>query len=39
MRKIITRRNFLKKSSKVVAAAGLGGYGILLTGFCLKDAL
>lgn len=32
MTKAITRRNFLKKSSKVVAAAGLGGCGILLKG-------
>lgn len=36
MRKIITRRNFLKKSSKVVAAAGLGGCVILLKGCTLK---
>ncbi|MGD8535748.1 MAG: D-aminoacylase [Candidatus Aminicenantes bacterium] len=32
MKKTITRRNFLKKSSKMVAAAGIGGYGILLQG-------
>jgi N-acyl-D-amino-acid deacylase len=32
MKKKITRRNFLKKSSKMVAAAGIGGCGILLQG-------
>ncbi len=32
MKKTITRRNFLKKSSKMAAAAGIGGYGILLQG-------
>lgn len=32
MKKTITRRHFLKKSSKMVAAAGIGGYGILLQG-------
>ena len=36
MKKKITRRNFLKKSSKFVAAAGLGGCGILLKGCALK---
>lgn len=36
MKKTITRRNFLKKSSKFVAAAGLGGCGILLKGCTLK---
>ncbi len=36
MKKVITRRNFLKKSSKVVAVAGLGGCGILLKGYALK---
>ncbi|TEU05478.1 MAG: hypothetical protein E3I52_05770, partial [Candidatus Aminicenantes bacterium] len=36
MKKTITRRNFLKKSSKFVAAAGLGGCGILLKGCALK---
>jgi hypothetical protein len=36
MKKIITRRNFLKKSSKFVAAAGLGGCGILLKGLILS---
>jgi len=32
MKKTITRRHFLKKSSKMVAAAGIGGCGILLQG-------
>ena len=32
MKKRITRRHFLKKSSKMVAAAGIGGCGILLQG-------
>lgn len=36
MKKTITRRNFLKKSSKFVAAAGLGGCGILLKGCTLN---
>jgi len=36
MKKTITRRNFLKKSSKFAAAAGLGGCGILLKGCALK---
>jgi N-acyl-D-amino-acid deacylase len=36
MKKTITRRNFLKKSSKFVAAAGFGGCGILLKGCALK---
>lgn len=36
MKKTITRRNFLKRSSKFVAAAGLGGCGILLKGCALK---
>jgi N-acyl-D-amino-acid deacylase len=36
MKKTITRRNFIKKSSKVVAAAGIGGCGILLKGCALK---
>jgi len=36
MKKTITRRNFLKKSSKIVAATGLGGCGILLKGCALK---
>jgi N-acyl-D-amino-acid deacylase len=36
MKKKITRRNFLKKSSKFVAAASLSGCGILLKGCTLK---
>ena len=36
MKKTITRRNFLKKSSKFAAAAGLCGCGILLKGCALK---
>jgi N-acyl-D-amino-acid deacylase len=36
MKKKISRRNFLKKSSKMVAAAGIGGYGILLQGCSSK---
>jgi N-acyl-D-amino-acid deacylase len=36
MKKTITRRSFLKKSSKIVAATGLGGCGILLKGCTLK---
>jgi N-acyl-D-amino-acid deacylase len=36
MKKTITRRSFLKKSSKIVAATGLGGCGILLKGCALK---
>lgn len=37
MKKIITRRDFLKKSSKAVAAAGLGGCGVLLKGCTSKQ--
>jgi N-acyl-D-amino-acid deacylase len=36
MKKTITRRSFIKKSSKIVAATGLGGCGILLKGCTLK---
>jgi hypothetical protein len=36
MRETITRRNFLKKSSKIVAVAGFGGCGILLKGCTSK---
>jgi N-acyl-D-amino-acid deacylase len=36
MKKKITRRKFLKKSSKIIATAGLGGCGILLKGCALK---
>jgi N-acyl-D-amino-acid deacylase len=36
MKKTITRRHFLKKSSKMVAAAGIGGCGILLQGCSSK---
>ena len=32
MKKVLTRREFLKNSSKIVAAAGIGGCGILLKG-------
>jgi len=37
MKKNITRRDFLKKSSKAVAAAGLGGCGVLLKGYTSKQ--
>jgi len=37
MKKNITRRDFLKKSSKAVAAAGLGGCGVLLKGCTSKQ--
>jgi len=37
MKKIITRRDFLKKSSKAFAAAGLGGCGVLLKGCTSKQ--
>jgi len=36
MKKTITRRKFFKKSSKIIAAVGLGGCGILLKGCALK---
>ncbi len=36
MKKIISRRSFLKNSSKIFAAAGLGGCGILLKGCTSK---
>jgi len=36
MKKAITRRKFLKSSSKFMAAAGLGGCGILLQGCSMK---
>jgi len=36
MKRVFTRRNFLKKSLKAVAAAGVGGCGILLKGCSLK---
>lgn len=36
MKKTITRRNFLKKSSKIAAAAGLAGSGLLLKGCTTK---
>jgi N-acyl-D-amino-acid deacylase len=32
MKKTMTRRKFLKNSSKMIAAAGIGGYGILIQG-------
>lgn len=36
MRKTITRRDFLKNSSKIAAAAGIGGCGILFKGCSSK---
>lgn len=36
MKRIISRRNFLKESSKLVAVTGLGGCGILLKGCTSK---